>query len=146
MRCIEQSLWRRRQHSCWQAEAAEDILDDPAELLGGASHVGNLLEGAAREAQLAVAYGVAGGVPHDHEELRVVAADVRHLATRNVEPTKDEVGEGRARADRLVRSGVRLDVHEVEDGRPVVARGVVNELDARANAIPAEMDGCEEER
>ena len=113
----------------------------------GSKQVKAYLEGATAEAQLAVANGVAGGVAHDREQPRVVTAMIRDLANRHIEFTNDVVGEGRRGGapeqecvlhDDIVRIGGRLHLYKVEDGWPVVARGGGLELDAGADAIPAE--------
>ena len=45
--------------------------------------------------------------------------------------------------DDIVLIGARLHVHEIEDKWPAVVRGGVDELDAGANTIPAEMVAAE---
>ena len=95
------------------------------------------------EAQLAVAYGVAGRIAHDVEQARAVVI-IRHLELRHVEITNDEVSEGRGRAaseqfgDGTVRKRGRRHLHEIEDGWPAIACSGVDELDAGADVIPAE--------
>ena len=94
------------------------------------------MEGAAREAQLAAADGVARRGARNRGQLRAIA-DVRDLARHEVESSKNangKVGVGAKR--RNVPHGLHL--HEVEDGTQcdAVTCGGVDELGARADPVP----------